>query len=111
MSQMTERDDWTEIPLERSGHRWRFVTGGVLGFFAVFLLVSVAFSSGERPHAGESDAYALAMALLFFAPLSLSFLVSAVGIYRGWSSWLFLKTLPFAVLACLFAALIWADCA
>jgi len=97
-----------ELPLDRSGYRWRFFVGGVFGLLFIWSLAEPLISP---PHGPEGDAWVLMAALFVFAPLSLSFLISAVGIRRGWPYGPFLRVLPVVVFACLLAALILADCA
>ena len=98
-----------ELPLDRSGYRWRFFVGGFFGLLALWVVVEpVLIPSSVNQH--ESEGLALMAALFLFAPISLSFLVSAVGIYRGWPYGPFLRVLPVVVFACLLAALILADC-
>jgi hypothetical protein len=103
--------DWdsTELPLERSGYRWRFFVGGLLGIYSMFVLVRAAFWP-DTSHHGEPDAWAVAGVLFVTAPLSISFLVSGVGVYRGWSYGVFFRVLPAALVGFLLAGLLWLDC-
>lgn len=99
---MSERDDYEEAPSDRSGYRWRLFTAGLIGLPTTILVLRILYPSGDEHHA-EGGMLPLLFSLFVLAPISLSFLVSAVGIYYDWEYQLFLRLLPLLVVACLVA--------
>lgn len=90
--------------MERAGYRWRFFVAAVFGAVAILGLFGP-----RRDHGPEN--WAAVGALFLWVPLCLSFLVSAVGLYRGWRGLLFFRLLPAVILTLLAATLFLSDCA
>ena len=97
-----ERDDGLlklEIPMERAGYRWRYYVGGIFGFFGIVSLVGT-----------DREGWGLLGALVFWLPISISFLLSAVAIQRDWEYGLFFRILPAGVILCFVAGVTLLGC-